>query len=72
MSTHETRLLDENGGGYRARDPAQFRELLRRLIVSRDERLALVERGRAVAQEHDWNVLAARYDDVLAAVAREP
>jgi glycosyltransferase involved in cell wall biosynthesis len=71
MSTHETRLLDERGSGYRAGDPAEFRELLRRLIVSRDERRSLVERGRVVAEEHDWSVLAARYADVLAAATRE-
>ena len=72
MNTHETRLLEESESGYRARDRAHFRELLRRLIVSRDERQSLVERGRAMAKKHDWNVLAGRYDDVLAAAAREP
>jgi glycosyltransferase involved in cell wall biosynthesis len=75
MSTHETRLLEEGGGGggsgYRARDPAEFRELLRRLIVSHDERRALIRRGRVVAKEHDWSVLAARYESVLGAATRE-
>jgi glycosyltransferase involved in cell wall biosynthesis len=68
MSTHETRLLDETGSGYVAGDGEEFRELLRQLIVKRDERLSLVERARGVVNNHDWTTLAARYDAILEAV----
>jgi glycosyltransferase involved in cell wall biosynthesis len=69
MRTHETRLLEETGTGYTASDSEEFCAVLRRLIASRDERLSLVGRARVYVKEHDWRMLAARYDEVLAAVA---
>jgi glycosyltransferase involved in cell wall biosynthesis len=66
MSTHETRLLDETRSGYTAGDAEQFCDLLRRLILRPDERLSLVQRGHDVVKDHDWRILAARYDEILA------
>jgi hypothetical protein len=67
MSTHETRLLDETGSGYRARDADEFCDLLRRLILRSDERLSLIDKAHAFVKDHDWRILAARYDGILAA-----
>ena len=72
MRTHETRLLEKTASGYVADDAEHFRDLLRRVLSNRDERLSLINRGRAVVAEYDWSTLAARYDRVLAGVAGDP
>jgi glycosyltransferase involved in cell wall biosynthesis len=69
MSTSETKFVDEYSLGHAAADPAEFCSSLRSLIVDRDTRRELGERGRRFARRHDWDKLAGQYDALLAGVA---
>jgi glycosyltransferase involved in cell wall biosynthesis len=68
MRTTETEFLGASGTGYLALDSGEFGGLLRALLVDAEKRLGLVERARAVVADHDWKILAQRYDQILKSV----
>jgi glycosyltransferase involved in cell wall biosynthesis len=67
MSSSETRFVQDASVGFVGGSVDEFCTRLRTLIIDHEVRRAFAERGRALVVEHDWNMLAARYNAILAA-----
>jgi glycosyltransferase involved in cell wall biosynthesis len=60
-----TAELRETGAGLLARTPREFVDAVVRLAREEGERRRLAEAARAAGAERDWDVLAARYAEIL-------